>query len=187
MPSTACRRRSGATSFPRRRPPAPALPRTGQLPAAATERSRAPDPSSFWPGRLEGHRTPCASGNSFAQKSPLLCKPGPNSCPVLSIPRFGATSAPPAPHSSSDLAACPTPSILADPLNQPGPKPAGQVTGLTRLVGYASPADSAGQATRGGKAHAPLTFHSGHLVRANYHPWRGSVAGCTATDKVRLS
>jgi len=27
-----------------------------------------------------------------------------------------------------DLAACPTPSVLGDPLNQPGPKPAGQVT-----------------------------------------------------------
>ncbi len=35
----------------------------------------------------------------------------------------------PAPRSSSGLAAYPTPLILADPLNQPGPKPAGQVMG----------------------------------------------------------
>jgi hypothetical protein len=41
--------------------------------------------------------------------------------------RSGAASAPPAPRSSSDRAAGPTPSIAADPLNQPGPKPAGQV------------------------------------------------------------
>ncbi|MCJ2116702.1 hypothetical protein MKK65_08990, partial [Methylobacterium sp. J-001] len=45
-----------------------------------------------------------------------------------SAPRSAAASAPPAPRSSFDLAACPTPSVLADPLNQSGPKPAGQVT-----------------------------------------------------------
>ena len=30
---------------------------------------------------------------------------------------------------------CPAPSVLADPLNQPGPKPAGQVTGISDLRG----------------------------------------------------
>ncbi|WP_082557865.1 DUF924 family protein [Methylobacterium sp. Leaf361] len=53
---------------------------------------------------------------------------GLNSYPGLSAPRSGAASAQPAPRSSSDLAACPPPSVLADPLNQPSPKPAGQVT-----------------------------------------------------------
>ena len=133
--STACRRRSGAISFadaglrlPRRRPPAPASPGTRQPRAGAIERSRAPDPSSDGPGRSAGHRTPCASDSNFAQRSPPPGKLSPNSYPAPSTPQSGAASAPPAPHPSFDLATCPAPSVLADPLNQPGPKPAGQVT-----------------------------------------------------------
>ena len=126
----------GATSFPRRRPPAPASPNKGRRRAGATERSHAPGPSFFWLDRLGGRRTPCASVSHAARRSPPPCMQGLNSYPRLSAPRSGAASAPPAPRSSSDLAACPTPSVLADPLNQLGPKPAGQVKRFRSSVRY---------------------------------------------------
>ncbi|MBB5765892.1 hypothetical protein HNR01_005552 [Methylorubrum rhodesianum] len=57
----------------------------------------------------------------------------------------------PAPRASSDLAASPTPSVPADPLNQPGPKPAGQVTGT--IYGY--------------RVHGPYEPEAGHRFNPN--------------------
>jgi hypothetical protein len=102
--------------------------------SATSRLNRAPDPSSDGPDRSAGRRTPCASVSRFARRSRPPCRPAPNSCPGPSAPRSGAALAQPAPHPSSDLASCPAPSVLADPLNQPGTKPAGQVTADDRGV-----------------------------------------------------
>lgn len=58
----------------------------------------------------------------------VLLASAPSSCPGMSAPRSGAASAPPAPRSYSALTACPTFSVLADALNQFGPKPTRLVT-----------------------------------------------------------
>jgi hypothetical protein len=52
--------------------------------------------------------------------------------------------------------------------------PGGVRASSDRLVGYARPTGSAGQATRGGKAHGRLTFHSGHLMGADHGRVRSS-------------
>ncbi len=100
---------------------------------AATERSRAPDPSSSAPDRLVGRHTPCASDSSSARRSRAsLQARATNSCPGLSAPQSGAASARPAPHPSSDLAACPDSLVLADPHQSARSKASGQVTAPAR-------------------------------------------------------
>src|SRR6478735_8932614 len=68
------------------------------------------------------------SSCSSARRRPPPCTRRRCSCLAPSEPRSGAASAPPAPRSASVLVSSPTPLVQADPLNQPGPKPAGQVS-----------------------------------------------------------
>ncbi len=132
MPSTARLRRSGATSFPRRHPPALASPRTDQPRAAAIARSHAQDPSSGALGRSAGRRNSLRQRESLCSENfGLLAGEGQTlalGCLHLNLRSFNTTCSAPV----SDLAACPTPLVLTDPLNQPGPKPAGQVTGMPK-------------------------------------------------------
>ena len=136
MPSIACRRRSGAAGFtdvalrvPRWRLQAAASPRTYQPLAGARARFHAKNPLSGTSSPSAGHYTTCVSDSISAQRSPPACTLRPSSCPLPSESRSGAVSPLLARHPSSDRTSCPASSVLADPLNQPGPKPAGQVLG----------------------------------------------------------
>ena len=92
---------------------------------------RTDDRDPALPSPLTVHR----NGAIPARNSLSPCSPAPSSCLGLSEPRSGAASAPSVARSSSSLAACPTPPVLAAPLNQPGPKPAGQVTSTCARLG----------------------------------------------------
>lgn len=134
MPSTACRRRSGAATFPRRRPPAPDSPEIDRPPNDEGGRSRAPGLSFSSLDRFSDLRTRCASIGSSARRRPLSFTRGRCSCLVPPVPRSGAAAPRPAPRSASVLASSPPPPVQDDPLNQSGPKPVGQVTGGRRVV-----------------------------------------------------
>lgn len=74
--STACRRRSGLTSFPGLYPAAPVSQATGRPPASSACRSRSQAASGVWPGPPQARHTLCSSGSSLLRRPGFLAGHG---------------------------------------------------------------------------------------------------------------
>ena len=123
--STACRRRSGLTSFPVQYPAGPVSQATGRPPASSACRSCSQGASGVWPDPFQGRHTLSASGSSFVPSSRLPFRPWQSSCPVLAAPPSGVASLQSAQHQVFSV-----PSSFSFPVSSSSEK-AGQVNSGT--------------------------------------------------------